>query len=1375
MKTFKTLILPPPTDKLSLGGGLKNILTNRASALALFMMTGALGAQAQTYLTFDENVRYSQLVIDSRLHDFYGNTKLFGFDYYDASGNQTSTVQWKNGNNNIDRSFDYVAGLVGKATIEAATYYATDWAKPWYYAAQGYATGTSYTNPSDNSKLSLDNLNGVKMYTAILDCSWASDNAKSAAETAIAAAITSLGAYNTNYVIGNATNSGVSSTTNEAVKGMFGGWFHKPSYTDQMWCDGLYMGSALLADIVKYKKSTTNVDSQNDWDLIAKQFTISWAQLYDSSKGLLYHAFTANPGDDASKSWEGISKSGTTYHSAAYWSRANAWYFLALVDVLEKMPTDNTNYNTLKGYLSNLADGLKKYQDQTTGGWYQVLDQKDEALDGNYIEGSGTCIITAAYLKAIRLGLIDKNTYETVAKNAYKACVEQFMIYDSSDNTKVHLINSCASAGLGGKNNRNGSRSYYITGSDVTKITSYTEGKILGGFILAATEYERAYLDKEKHSVLFTRPVQNNNNTLSADASTSFSNATVSYQWYKQPSVSKVAARKIASDDTKIEGATTSTYTPTSSGSYYVVASDGTNSVESGIMTITLDDENGTDEPAAETTNSVTLAANGISKESTWKSGDYRVTFGGEDKSFSTEKDYVKIPKGKTVTMTFTGSNITKIVITYGTKKDTYSNTTTITPPSTSDNNAFSVSQSTDGSVVVTVSDSSNDIYVTMCEVTYGGSSESTKYTITATTNDAAMGSVVITSNGSSITSGASVAKGTALTITATASEGYEFSSWSVSGTTGTESGNTYTISSLDANTTVQAIFAEKTTEVENKTYTFAVKNETYTRNQTIWVDEDTKCARVVLGGWMFPKTVKHSGTSTDEFGASNADWGSTTNITSGDEYVQGFEYQVGEGTNKNPRQEDGSNSQPASTTIYNAKMQSQGTIRDPMFQVPCNGAYLVFTAEVPGTITSIIFQNGVFDKSGNDISYRPQRRVFVMDEAGRIVPTRAELKNSDGKPESTTWSEYSWDLKSDSETLGDELAKTHFVSLTDFTLSSFKNGVYESNLSYDKCKNEVLQDNELKDKTGEGYRGWCVLADAPVAYTFDVKPGKTYYLYNFGSRIGFYGYTFTPKSDVTTDNITLNENVTSQDIKATEDGHMATVSLDRTFKGGIWNAAVLPFSMNKQQIDDIFGTTYSKGNESGTQILYYDRVQNDTVYFVRHAYNSIVAGKPFLIKPSKTGDITLNTANITSCPYKYVTIENTTPAEWCADGDFAWVSSYANQTISNGDHYIGASTGNLIHRTASDITAKGFRGFLKAKSSNAKAMTLFVANGNNTFSDETTGIVRLEMDSDGNFVERPANGKVYNMSGQVVATDASQFNSLPRGIYIVNGKKYVK
>ena len=93
----------------------------------------------------------------------------------------------------------------------------------------------------------------------------------------------------------------------------------------------------------------------------------------------------------------------------------------------------------------------------------------------------------------MRLGLFDTD-YTEVARRAYRGFVEQFMVGDG--NGGVHLIGCCKSAGLGGNSYRDGSAAYYLMGKD-TKPTStsgsdfYTEGKVLGGFILAATEYER--------------------------------------------------------------------------------------------------------------------------------------------------------------------------------------------------------------------------------------------------------------------------------------------------------------------------------------------------------------------------------------------------------------------------------------------------------------------------------------------------------------------------------------------------------------------------------------------------------------------------------------------------------------------------------------------------------------------------------------------------------------------------------------------------------------------------------------------------------------------------------------------------------------------
>ena len=535
---------------------------------------------------------------------------------------------------------------------------------------------------------------------------------------------------------------------------------------------------------------------------------------------------------------------------------------------------------------------------------------------------------------------------------------------------------------------------------------------------------------------------------------------------------------------------------------------------------------------------------------------------------------------------------------------------------------------------------------------------------------------------------------------------------------------------------------------------------------------------QVTLGGWMFQGTKKMTnGTTGDTMG--NGDWGSTT----GKSGVKGYSHYIAEGTNNNPRQEDGSNAQPQSTAVYNAKINTDNvtaeTLRDQMFNVPVEGAFFSFAPKTNGTVTAVIFQSGVFDTSDGKYYYRPQRRTFIVDEAGNFVPSTGKVA-TDGifnPGNNYEISNYTWDLNDDKAPSVDDVKK-HFVGLSEFTFADTqKNGVYESNLDYNTVKNELIKNGT--DNLPKGARGWCVLSDGSVTYTFDVKAGKTYYLYNFGSRIGLYGFKMEATENVTEDEVTLKQDGTST-LTKTESGHVAKVSLDRTFKGGVWNAAVLPFSLNKQQVDAIFGQSYGYGNyeTDNTQILYFDHIEGTTAYFMRHANNTIVAGKPFLIKPKKTGDITLNTAEITD--YPYVTIEATDePADWCKGNGYVWKSSYKPFSVKNGEYFIGGSDGKFYRWTGNkNVEAKGYRGYLAFTDDNTSDAkpALHVAMKSAEDSDGSTTLIEgLTIDSNGHLSQQPANGKVYTIGGQLVASDVSALSTLPHGVYIVNGKKYVK
>ena len=1892
-------------------------------------------------VTFNPDVRYSQWAINSRLYDFRGNQKAYGFAKWNS--NTESLGEYANKTN---MKLDYVAGLVGKATLEASDYYVDfDWAKPWFKSAQAYATDYNYS-AQNQEKMTLDNMNAAKMAFHIINNSkWGEDKAKTTAKNAIEAIITDLRYYNEYYAIGGIKSKVKDATADDVQKKMLGGWFHKYNYVDQVWCDGMYMGPALLAQLINYKNATNNV-SNDDWSLLTKQFSITWEQLRDSKTGLLYHGMTATPTiTDWSKD-----ATPTSYHSGAFWGRANAWYMLALVDVLELMPTSNTNYSTLKGYLEKLAASIASYQN-ADGTWYQVLDQKDNALNGNYEESSCSALFTAAYLKALRLKLLESSKYETMAKKAYVALVNKFMAYDKNDNNKIQILGSCCSAGLGTNSNslRDGSRSYYINGNDSKAVTGentgyyYTEGKVLGGFIMAATEYERAYQNQNQDSkqILFAKDLAQSYDFTTTEGeldATAYGDGTVSYQWYKNGSA--------------IADATSATYTPTENGSYYCVATAATNSRSAGNNTIQTStttvtaksnsntdngstDNNGGSENGTTTGNifSYTIKTTEADANTSYTADGGTVTLGAARVDTKNGNGYkLDADFGKSVYIKITLSSGTKLqegdiikISAYSATASTgglvaYTGTTT---SSSSVSLGNMTQKNEDISYTVTASDILNGlstfyIYRKTGESTYVKSISITravkKYKVSAKAGEG--GSVSITNaSGAAVTSDTEVEANTSLTFTATPSEGYEFVNWTdasnmevstnatytttvtaaialtanfkakttvdptesgviydFTGSIGTTtdgtnctstngiitfssnfsakegkyitikpktggfkagdvitlkgycdsknlsgviiysdvkgssifksnilaksaaggseftytiekdcvalylgrygggttcltslqverpasasdktrltasfernadvvvnttttvtlptltvqagekilaadqydvdyksnaenvatlSDNTITIKSLgiatitatvtpkDANTyegttatyqlsvkapsplnvsvidvTINTTDAEEEQPIikvygdndkllklgQDYTLSFAVSGDnvtvdettgkfsvtknadktafikgtslitvtatpteslgsnytvgtlqfsysvsegkikpvfldsfkditinlhqdatsreiivpliyngedvssyfkytytitptgntssvtgsklnftpstagTYTvtvsaapdpngtndysdvydnpepitftlnvdsKNQVIAVTPDPasikmyagttqvapdltvkkgnttladteykvtwfstspgvvkvdattgkieavsegtakirvvvtgdnlesttalitvevddpamyrvkgsgetyknhtrmwnqdKNMSVVLGGWLFSDDVKEivetPNTSKEGLSAGYY-WG--PGATKAKWKLTGFDYYVAGDNNKNARQENGSNALPETTKIYNAYFADKGTIKDNMFNVPCSGSYLEFNPVTNGKVTVHIFQNGVFDAkttkkadgtTKKEYQYRPQRRVFVMDEAGNFVESTAHIESTNGKPTGgiQTIDKYTWDLDSKTLTIGD--VRSHFKDIPttfDMTADAFKNNVYESLLDTKKVPNAAAG-------KGNGSLGWSVLADSPVTYTFNVKAGKTYYLYNFGSKIGFYGFSFDEdETKPEVDQVTYNAddaNANNEVVKTAE-GHMAQVKIARKMVANRWTTCVLPFSLNRQQVDAIFGPAYSATAKEGTQILYFDHVEGSKAYFVRHAYNTIVAGKPFLIKPIKTVE-SINTADVTD--YPYVTIENTTPKGWCESNGYVWTSSYNTMNIAKNDYFIGASDGKFKAYSGTSGTVKSFRGFLKANlPAGAKPTMLSISTSSITDGNdgETTGIEDLIITADGELM--PANSRVYNINGQLVSEDASNFQSLPSGIYIINGKKYIK
>lgn len=204
-------------------------------------------------------------------------------------------------------------------------------------------------------------------------------------------------------------------------------------------------------------------------DEVVKEFELTRKYLRDADTGLYYHAWD----EKKQQPWADPD----TGRSAHFWARGMGWLAMALVDVLEIIPQENTKQRApLLAMVREIARDLKRYQDPETGNWWQILD-KPEAT-GNYRESSASAMFSYFYSKAINNGYISTD-YGDVARKAYEGLIREFVTVNSDGS--INMTNQCYVAGLGF--GRDGSYQYYIS-EPVYK----NDPKGTGPFILAGIE-----------------------------------------------------------------------------------------------------------------------------------------------------------------------------------------------------------------------------------------------------------------------------------------------------------------------------------------------------------------------------------------------------------------------------------------------------------------------------------------------------------------------------------------------------------------------------------------------------------------------------------------------------------------------------------------------------------------------------------------------------------------------------------------------------------------------------------------------------------------------------------------------------------------------
>lgn len=198
-------------------------------------------------------------------------------------------------------------------------------------------------------------------------------------------------------------------------------------------------------------------------------------------------------------------------------------------------------------------------------------------------------------------------------------------------------------------------------------------------------------------------------------------------------------------------------------------------------------------------------------------------------------------------------------------------------------------------------------------------------------------------------------------------------------------------------------------------------------------------------------------------------------------------------------------------------------------------------------------------------------------------------------------------------------------------------------------------------------------------------------------------------------------------------------VHVSRTMRAdGGWYTFCVPFD-----IDDI-STTPLKDAE----IRKYQSMTGSVMNF--EATTSLKAAHAYLVKP---------TTDIENPVFNDVTVSL---GDEGVDGnggyEFVGILSATDLKTDGTNLFLGAENKFYIP-TKDDYTLKALRGYFVAPSSESGAQMAI------RIDDTTTSIAAIN----GNAATM--NGKVYNLSGQYVGNDVK---ALPKGIYIVNGKKYI-
>lgn len=560
-----------------------------------------------------------------------------------------------------------------------------------------------------------------------------------------------------------------------------------------------------------------------------------------------------------------------------------------------------------------------------------------------------------------------------------------------------------------------------------------------------------------------------------------------------------------------------------------------------------------------------------------------------------------------------------------------------------------------------------------------------------------------------------------------------------------------------------------------------------------------------------------------------------------------------------------------ASGVEYEKEGEGQ-TFYNTTYKLPCRGSFLKFEPRESGILLVYLVQNGSCDYHDGvtevgttyQVKWRP---LYITDETGLPV----EMVNSFGNiskfvpsgEDATNSGEYTLGISRCGPQPDiiknawnyDAAPDANKVDGCYFDWSLFK--------GTDQDKQDLLDAWPAKGEHQSIIRldngGFVLPHKAYVRYSFNVKAGKTYFVFQPGSKPEFGGFSFVPTGypdhckytidskpdsykfnatnqeknwagEAATSEVTYTSGTLTAEDPQTQIGDVAVASRNkafswdtqtsqytsagatnhenlvitindiqqskvaandlkpRAFTANKWESICLPFSVSEQEMTRVFGEGYVLVTCAG--------VVSDTdqrLHFIRHANQYIEAGRPYFIMPKQ---------NVTALSFRNITVEGgTLVKKWNGssalvdqtnkvpymdrffvnvNNEYTFRGTYSYTKMNAGSYWLAGEGDNYgLHPTSKAAPIGGYRAFFQ-KDSGATGNSLlayfisdYTQKGIAEGEGDVTGIISI--DEDGSISTIPADSGVYTVSGQKISDNPLDFNSSAKGIYIINGKKYVK